>query len=350
VQDLLSVSTQSTTPSALEQEPRQELLGGEELTRSSRRPRIIVVIPAFNEERFIGSVVVKARRYGSSVIVIDDGSTDGTSNVASEAGAIVFRHRTNLGKGAALGTGFEAAYAMDPDAVVTIDGDGQHLTEEIELVAGPVLRGEADVVIGSRYLEPRSDVPRTRVLGHQVFNFVTNQSSGVSVSDSQSGFRAFSPAAAQAISFESRGFSVESEMQFIARQLGLKLVEVPIVISYHDKPKRNVFAHGILVLNGMLGLIGQHRPLLFFCVPSAVLGLLGLLLGLQVVNIYQTSGELAVGYGLMLLLFATVSIVGFSTGIVLHSVRGLILSIIRSSRVRTSADRIDGGGAGAALA
>lgn len=195
----------------------------------------VAVIPAYNEERFIGSVVIKACKYADAVIVVDDGSSDATAEIARLAGATVVQHEQNAGKGAALSTGLRKARELHPAAVVVLDADYQHRPREIGQVTAPVLAGEADIVIGSRYLSNGSNTPTHRVWGHRVFNLMTNGASGVAVSDSQSGFRAFSPAALEAIAFRSNGFSVESEMQFIAKEQGLRMVEVPIVNTSYDK-------------------------------------------------------------------------------------------------------------------
>ena len=157
--------------------------------------KIVVVIPAYNEERFIGSVVLKARLFTDLVIVVDDGSPDGTALVAESAGAIVLTHSENKGKASALNTAFQAARVYAPDVVVMLDGDGQHMPEEITQVVTPILNHQADIVVGSRYLENTSTVPRHRTWGHWAFNFLTRLSSGVAVSDSQSGYRASSPQA-----------------------------------------------------------------------------------------------------------------------------------------------------------
>src|SRR5689334_3666002 len=149
-------------------------------------PKILVIIPAYNEERFIGSVVLKVRQHAESVIVVDDGSTDGTAEIAEAAGAIVVKHSENRGKGAALNTGFQQARQLKPEVLVLLDGDGQHLPEEVPLLIAPVVRGEADIVIGSRYLQKRSQVPTHRVWGHQAFNWLTNLISGTRTTDSQS--------------------------------------------------------------------------------------------------------------------------------------------------------------------
>ena len=286
---------------------------------------IVVVIPAHNEERFIGSVVLKARRYADKVIVVDDGSSDDTAAIAEAAGATVERHEQNRGKGAGLTTGLSLARKLKPRVVVMLDGDGQHVCEQIPQVMAPVLAGESDIVVGSRYLEKRSDVPTHRVWGHRLFNLMTNGASGVAVTDSQSGFRAFSPAALESISFHSNGFSVESEMQFIARAHGLRMSEVPIIILYPDKPKRPVLSHGMLVLNGLLRMVGQYRPLFFFGTTGLFAFLLSLALGGYVVTIYQETKTLAVGYAMLTVLLAMIGIFTLFTGVILHSVRGLVL-------------------------
>jgi glycosyltransferase involved in cell wall biosynthesis len=291
--------------------------------------KVVVVIPAFNEERFIGSVVLKTRRFADVVIVVDDGSSDDTAGVAEAAGAVTVCHAVNQGKGMALNTGFRRARELAPDAVVMLDGDGQHLPEELATVLGPVLRDEADIVVGSRYLDRASDVPRHRILGHWFINRLTNACAGLSSTDSQSGYRAFSRRALDALTFSSNGFSVESEMQFLAQDLGLRFAEVPITIRYPDKAKRSVMAHGLMVLNGILQLVGQHRPLLFFGVPGLLVLLTGMGWGGVVVRIYSTSNELAVGYALISVLLTILGSLGLFGGIILHSIRGLLFQLLQ---------------------
>ena len=291
--------------------------------------KILAIIPAYNEERFIGSVVLKVRQHAASVIVVDDGSTDGTAEIAESAGAIVVKHAENKGKGAALNTGFQRARQLKPEVLVLLDADGQHLPEEVPLLIAPVLRGEADIVIGSRYLQKRSRVPAHRVWGHRAFNWLTNVISGTQITDSQSGYRAFSARALELVSFNSESFSVESEMQLLARQHNLRLAEVSVTIRYPDRPKRSVIAHGLTVLNGILRLISQHRPLFFFSVPGALLLLAGLAWGAWVVILYRLHQELAVGYALISVLLSIVGTLAVFTGIILHSVRTLLLELVR---------------------
>jgi glycosyltransferase involved in cell wall biosynthesis len=296
------------------------------------KAKIVIVIPAYNEDRFVGSVVLKALQQAEVVIVVDDGSTDHTAEVAAAAGAIVVRHGQNQGKGTALNTGFHAAQEYEPQVVVTLDADGQHSPQETEVLVAPILAGEADIVIGSRYLEHSSQVPRSRIWGHRGFNLLTGQLSGVSSTDSQSGFRAFSPRALRAISFSSTGFSVESEMQFLAHEHDLVLVEAPVTISYPDKPKRRLTFHGFMVLNGVLRLVGQYRPLLFFGVPGLVVLLMGIGWGWMVVDIYRRTQQLAVGYAMISVLLTILGSLGLTTGLILHSVRGLMLELLRPQK------------------
>ena len=292
-----------------------------------KRPNIVTVIPAYNEARFIGSVVLQARDICDLVIVVDDGSIDNTAASARSAGATVVCHECNQGKGAALNTGFKYLRKLDPAVVVCLDGDGQHFPEEIGHVIEPVISQQADIVVGSRYLDSRNHVPLSRILGHRFFNLLTEVSTGISSSDSQSGFRAFSPRALKMLSFCSRGFSVESEIQFLAQEHRLRIVEVPVTIHYPDPPKRSIMIHGFHVLNGLLRLIGQHRPLLYFGSTGGFLLISGIMFGLWVTKLFSTTHELPVGSALITILLSMVGTILLSTGISLHSIRALLTNL-----------------------
>ena len=290
--------------------------------------RVVIVIPAYNEERFIGSVVLKLRAYPVTIVVVDDGSSDQTALIAQAAGAEVIRHDCNQGKGAALNTGLRAARQLEPDVLVLIDGDGQHLPEQLPRLVEPVLSGEADLVVGSRYLLRPVGVPRHRVWGHRFFSWLTRSASGVPVSDSQSGYRALSPRACREDLFHSTGFSVESEMQFQAHELGLRVMEVPVTIRYTDKPKRPVWQQGLVVLNGVIKLTGQYRPLFFFGVPGALLLVVGVGFAFWVVQRFLEVGQIAIGTALFSLLASMFGLIMLSTGFTLHSVRGLLFDML----------------------
>lgn len=294
----------------------------------SSHSALVVIIPAYNEARFIGSIVLQARRFASQVIVVDDGSTDDTAHIARSAGATILCHKCNAGKGAALNTGFRVARDFEPQVVVCLDGDGQHLPEEIDLIIEPIINQDADIVVGSRYLGATHHVPRHRVWGHRLFNLLTRYASGVKSSDSQSGFRAFSPRALEALSFCSQDFSVESEMQFLAQEHGLRVIDVPVTIRYPDPPKRSVLMHGMRVLNGFLRLVGQHRPLFYFGVSGTAVLALGIILGLRVVEIFSRTSQLAIGTALLSVLLSMIGMILFSTGFTIHSIRALLSDLL----------------------
>jgi glycosyltransferase involved in cell wall biosynthesis len=287
---------------------------------------IVVLIPALNEERSISRIVRKARKYAGLVIVVDDGSTDATGELAARAGAFVIRHPHNRGKGSALNTGFQYARTMLPDVLVTIDGDGQHLPDEIYNVAMPVLTGGFDIVVGSRYISNKNPVPQIRVLGHGIFNWINHSLTSVPASDSQNGFRAFSPRAVEEINFHSSGFAVESEIQFLAQKYGLKWTEVGVNVLYLDKPKRPVLFHGLLVLIGILNLFFHYRPLLFFGLPGLALFLGGLGWGFDVIDTFSRDPTIPEGHAIVSILLLVVGLSTMSTGFILHSWRRFLIN------------------------
>lgn len=208
----------------------------------------IVIIPAFNEEIAIESVILKSSLYVDDVLVIDDGSNDNTSKIAKSSGARVITHTKNLGKGFALKDGFN--FAKDYDLVVTIDGDGQHNPDEIPILIDPILNDGADFVNGSRYLNGfEENTPTYRRIGQKVLDIATNISAGIKVTDSQSGFRAFSKKAISVFRFNDAGFGIESEMLADAADNNLKIVEVPITVRYNvDGSTKDPVTHGVGVL------------------------------------------------------------------------------------------------------
>lgn len=217
------------------------------------KPKVIAAVPAHNEAAHIAQIIEDTKKYVDQVIIIDDGSTDGTDKIAEAAGAMVVKHEINMGKGVSVNTAFEIAREIRPFAMVLLDGDGQHDPGEIHLLLKPIYQKQADIVVGSRFLI-NNRIPKLRVLGLIVLNLFTNLGSGIKLTDSQSGFRAFSRRAIESLSFAEKGFAVESEMQFRAAEHGLKVVEVPIITSYNGKTKRSPVIHGFSVLFRVLKL------------------------------------------------------------------------------------------------
>lgn len=296
--------------------------------------RILLVIPAYNEERFIGSLVHKARHYTGSVLVIDDGSQDGTAQIASESGADVVQHDKNLGKGCALDTAFSLARQDPPDVLILMDGDGQHMPEELVKIVEPVLYDGKDIVVGSRYLNRENSVPTDRVWGHHLINLISNSLSGVRVTDSQSGYRAFSRKAIERISFQSSGFSVETEMQFIAQENDLSYTEVPIQILYLDPPKRSAVKQGLQVLQGIIHLTGQYRPLLYFSLLGIFSIFLASIFGFGLFWFFERQQTIFIGFVVGCVLALIIGIISLFTGFMLHSIRGLLIDLLRKKDSR----------------
>jgi glycosyltransferase involved in cell wall biosynthesis len=242
------------------------------------RHDIIVLIPAFNEELTISMVVTLSLKNASKVIVIDDGSPDRTSELAKAAGAEVIRQEPNQGKAAALRVGFERCRELRPKCVVLIDGDGQMDPEQLTTIAGPVLDGEADLVIGSRFIGRQTDIPKYRIFGQKVLNRVTNMGSDFKVTDTQSGFRALSIKGLENTDFASDSFNVESDMISHFVQRGLVIREVPISVRYvvPNPHKQKPFRHGMSVLGNIVTMIGYRRPLIVFGIPGFILFFMGL--------------------------------------------------------------------------
>lgn len=304
--------------------------GNVTVTETPHNPTI-AIIAAYNEDRFIGSVVLKTRRYVDQVLVVDDGSADDTARTAEAAGATVIRHDDNKGKAEAINTGLKRARELGARIVVLIDADGQHSPDEIPALIAPVQSGQADIVVGSRFLGVRSRIPRWRILGQHALTVATNIASGVVLTDSQSGFRAISGSALDALKFRPQGgFSIESEMQFLVQQHRLKVEEIPVRMVYSEPAKRNPLSHGMQVLNGIIALVSQHRPLFFFGTPGALAILLGLILGVIVVQRYEAYQTLAVGYALISINLFIVGVQTLFTGIILHSIRAFLAEDHRS--------------------
>ncbi|KZX15953.1 undecaprenyl-phosphate mannosyltransferase [Methanobrevibacter cuticularis] len=233
--------------------------------------KILAIIPAYNEEVAIGDVISKTKKYVDRVVVVDDGSSDKTVEIAKLAGAEVIVHKNNMGKGEALKSGFEAV--NDEDIVVTIDGDGQNNPDEIPKLIEPIINKKADLVNGSRYIEGYEfDTPFYRRVGQKVLDIATNVSTGLNITDSQNGFRAFSKIAIPCFKFRNSGFAIESEMLADASEAGLTIFEVPITVRYDlDGSTQNPVTHGVMVLWRVFQDMRFRRPILYFTLVIGIL-------------------------------------------------------------------------------
>lgn len=177
--------------------------------------------------------MANVKKQVDQIIVVDDGSRDNTYQIAKDSGVLVYRHSVNRGLGGALGTGIKAALNNGADIIVTLDADGQHEPAEIQALVKPIITGESDVAIGSRFLT-RQPMPFSRRLGNKFFNFIMLLLFGVKTTDSQSGMRAFSKEAASKIELCTNGMEVSSEILKETKEKKLRMKEVPIKSIYTD--------------------------------------------------------------------------------------------------------------------
>jgi len=248
----------------------------------------VAIIPAYNEEIALGSVIQRTLKYVDKVIVVDDGSSDKTKEVGKLAGAKVISHSKNLGKGRGLKSGFDYIQKINCDKknnenfeiIITIDGDGQNNPDEIPRLIAPIESGEADFVNGSRYIERSKDddTPKYRRVGQKVLDIATNISTGLKISDSQSGFRGFSKKAITYFKMKESGFAIESEMLFDAAENGLKVVEVPISVRYDmGEATKNPISHGVKVLLIIIKELILRKPLIFLILLGLIIFLIAII-------------------------------------------------------------------------
>jgi len=283
------------------------------------QPKILVVMPAYNEERYIGSVILKVQQYADKVIVLDDGSTDGTSEIARLAGATVMRHEENKGYGAAIQSLLAEAKKKSPDILIILDADSQHNPDEIPSLIKPIISEGFDLVIGSRQHQ-RLNIPLYRRVGQKALSYFSRFLSGEKVFDSESGFRAFSPKAVAELKLKQCGFAIQAEMIADAAEKGLKVTEVPISVIYtKDGSTLNPIRHGLGVLARILAMISERRPLFFFGLGGSILVAFGLIAGVRTLYLFSNQGLLPPGNALLSVLFLTVGIFSIFTGIILHT-------------------------------
>lgn len=205
-----------------------------------------VVIPAFNEAAAIGSVIADLRPFAGNIVVVDDGSRDGTAGAAHEAGAVVLRHVINRGQGAALQTGIEYALRRSASAIVTFDSDGQHSAADVPTLLAPLRDGRADIVLGSRFLGSTESMPALRRMVLRLAVLFTRSVSGLKVTDAHNGMRAFSGRAASIIHIQLDRMAHASELMDQIRRSGLPYTEVPVHVRYTEysrqKGQRGVHA------------------------------------------------------------------------------------------------------------
>jgi len=288
----------------------------------------LICIPAYNEESSIRDVVEKSLPYADKVIVCDDGSTDDTENMAKQAGAIVLSHKKNQGYGAAISTLFDYARKENAQIMVTLDGDSQHDPNQIPLLIDALATHNVDVVIGSRFLDDSTRASGYRKTGIKIITSASNYGTNFKVSDSQSGFRAYSKNAIDAIHPTEQGMSVSTEILLKISNKGLSVAEVPITVSYDgDTSEQHSVPHGVSVLMNTLKYVSIKHPIQFYGIPGIVLIISGIIMGGIFLDTYLN--QQIVFYGSLL-----ASVVLFLLGAILSATAVILFSMANLMRDR----------------
>jgi glycosyltransferase involved in cell wall biosynthesis len=289
--------------------------------------KIIIGIPAFNEEKNIAVLIIQLKKIADKIIVCNDGSTDLTSKIAEELGATMINHEKNLGYGAAIRSIFLKSKDLDGDILVTFDADGQHRIEDINKVINPIINGESDLVIGSRFLdESAKEVPRYRKAGIKLITKITNATIKKQLTYSQSGFRSYSKKVLNELNPSELGMGISTEILIKASAKNFRISEVPIKIIYNgDTSTHNPISHGSSVLLSTIKFTSIEHPLKFYGIPSMIFFAIGLLFTSLSIEYYADIGRLNTNLTLIGAGSILIAVVLLLTGILLYS----LISVVR---------------------
>ena len=288
--------------------------------------KIAAGIPAFNEEKNIGLLVVELLKIVDYVIVCNDGSNDNTGIIAKKMGAVVVNHERNLGYGAGIKSLFLKARELGVDVLVTLDADGQHRFEDVDTVLGPIMNHETDIVIGSRFLnQNQQQIPSYRKAGIKIITKLANTTLDKTITDSQSGFRAYSSNVLSEIIPLEHGMGVSNEILIKANKKGFKISEVPIVVSYEgDTSTHNPISHGMSVIFSTLKIISIENPFKLYGIPGCIFLAIGLFFTILTIQDFTETKQMLLStaiIGAATIIFGTILLM---TSIILYSVVNLI--------------------------
>ena len=263
--------------------------------------KIVIGLPAYNEGKNIAGIISKLQDLSYDVIVCNDGSTDDTGKISKKMGAMTINHQTNRGYGYAIRSLFEKAREKEYDILVTFDGDGQHRTSDIEKIILPIINGESDIVIGSRFTgDGKADMPKYRKLGIKVITNLVNSQTGKKITDSQSGFRAYNTKVLAQINPSESGMGVSTEILIKADKQKLKIREIPITILYEGETStHNPIAHGTSVILSTMKFISIEHPLKFYGIPGIGFLLMGLFFAIWTIQEFTSTGRIITNISLI---------------------------------------------------
>ena len=294
--------------------------------------KVSIGIPAYNEEKNIAAIIIKLRKIVDIVIVCNDGSNDSTAEIAENLGAIVINHEKNLGYGSAIKSIFKKSKEIGSDILVTFDADGQHRIEDIKKVIEPIQNGDVDLVIGSRFLDnTKGKIPEYRKIGINIITKITNSTLKKKITDSQSGFRAYSKNLISKLNISDIGMGISTEILIKASSLNFKIAEVPIIIQYEGNTStHNPVSHGTSVLLTTIKYISIEHPLKFYGIPSLIFFTIGLTFTFLSVQYYTEIGKLNTNLTLVAAGTVLIGVILIITTILLYS----LVSVVREGKTR----------------
>jgi glycosyltransferase involved in cell wall biosynthesis len=294
--------------------------------------QVIVCIPAFNEEKYIKDIIVRAKSFADEVVVYDDGSLDRTAEVATESGAVVIRSSRNRGYGKALSELFKYAFKKNAYIMVTLDSDGQHDANQIPDMIEPLLKNQADIVVGSRFLknEDVRQVPTYRSFGIRAITKVTRVACYNKLTDAQSGFRAYNVSALSNMKLYEDGMAISTEILLKANENNLRIVEVPITITYNgDGSTHHPLSHGIAVVSHVLRYLSFKKPILFYGLPGLIMLVISSVFMYSALDLFSSTRFVSTN---MIIISLGLAIMG----ILLLATSAIVYTLITLFRGRTS--------------
>ena len=292
--------------------------------------KIAIGLPAFNEGKNIASIIAQLKKKYALIIVCDDGSSDFTSVIAEEMGAIVIKHKKNLGYGAAIRSLFLKAQELDCDILVTFDSDGQHKISDIDSVIQPIKDKQANIVIGSRFLgNIEGNIPTYRKLGIKAITNLVNSNTGNKITDSQSGFRGYDKKTLEKIIPSESGMGVSTEILIKANKHEFKIIEVPITILYEKEiTSQQTLSHGTSVILSTMKFMSIEHPLKFYGIPGILFLAIGLFFIVWTVQEFSIGGSIITNISIIGIGSIILGSILTMTSILLYS----LVSVVRERR------------------
>jgi glycosyltransferase involved in cell wall biosynthesis len=309
-----------------------------EVSRSpetTRSKRILVAIPAYNEEENIAEIILKSKAFSPEVLVYDDGSVDKTAEVAEKNGALVIRNARNRGYGRALNTLFQNAILMKVDIVITLDSDGQHDPDQIPRLLQPILENKADLVIGSRFLtsDERTNVPKYRTFGIKTITRFTQAACYDKITDATSGFRAYTIDSLYKLNLVENGMSISTEILLKANESNLRIVEVPITTKRYDikdKSTHNPLKLGAGVISHVIQFLSFRHPLLFYGIPGLILLCFSSLYLYTALDLFSETRYISTNMIIISIGFALLGIILLATAAIVSTIISLFKGKMRN--------------------